>query len=95
VALSFLPRDNPYGIKNPTHEREKLSKYSKCETQKSTDTLTDHRKIFIADNVPAYCRSCCISTLYQREPARENSKIFIPRGKAAILAICSLAVRAF
>jgi len=39
---------------------------------------------------PAYCRSCGIPTLYQRVQRRENTQIFIPRGKAAILAICSL-----
>jgi len=46
-------------------------------------------------NVVAYCRSCCIPTLYQREQRRKNTQIFIPRGKAAILAICSLGVRAY
>ena len=49
-----------------------------------------HCTIPLTYNVVAYCRSCCFPTLYQREPARENTLIFIPRGKAAILAICSL-----
>jgi len=39
----------------------------------------------LATCVVAYCRSCCFPTLYQREPRRENTQIFIPRGKAAIL----------
>jgi hypothetical protein len=62
----------------------------------SGDIFRDGTLSAIAYNVVAYCRSCCIPTLYQREPARENTQNLIPRGKAAILAICSLnAVAAF
>jgi hypothetical protein len=46
----------------------------------------------VSPNVVAYCRSCCIPTLYQREQRRENTQNLSTRGKAAILAICSLHV---
>jgi hypothetical protein len=65
-------------IKSPPKKRKKISKM--------------RPPILLTHNVVAYCRSCCFPTLYQREQRRKNTQIFIPRGKAAILAICSLHV---